>query len=312
MSVELYTLERTKYLNNLKAMLQEEGGLLRGTYMRETVNAAEQATPCQLIGQIRTTPITSQFQEKKRLDPVFEQPWYFPHTRSALTGADTIEMLRTDIKPNGKMVSQAAEAHGRDEDDYILNACFATRKVGKTPSTDIAFSSDYTISSTSRRSDLTTDAFGLTPFKIKEVIKGFAKANVNLRRESITMVISPEQSNDMLNEQEVQYALYARRATTDDNGLLKSYLGINFIIMNRLPISANIRSCPVYLRSGLALGVWNDIKIKMYEDNTTEGDPMMASSYMTMGATRIEEGRVWKVECSEDTRVPETPIKANS
>ena len=54
---------------------------------------------------------------------------------------------------------------------------------------------------------------------------------------------------------------------------------------------------PVYAKSGMHLGVWNDIQNTIGQREDIRGRPFQLYSLGTFGATRIEEKKVVRVWC---------------
>jgi hypothetical protein len=57
------------------------------------------------------------------------------------------------------------------------------------------------------------------------------------------------------------------------------------------------RQVPVFVKSGMHLGIWNDISTDIAQRKDLQGWPWQAYVYMTAGATRIEEKKIVKIWC---------------
>ena len=102
------------------------------------------------------------------------------------------------------------------------------------------------------------------------------------------------------------------------DGKISAFMGINFIVSERIPGAAGFNTAinpniptgssdgqyttgsrwmvPVFAKSGMALGVWNDIT------TTIDRRPDKRNSYQvyvtgTFGATRLEERRCVIINC---------------
>lgn len=81
-------------------------------------------------------------------------------------------------------------------------------------------------------------------------------------------------------------------------GKVKRLLGFNFLEVNRLPRDGTVRSCPVWVKQMIKLGVWQDIKPDMWNDSSARNTPYIhVDAYMD--ATRIEDLGVHVVQCTE-------------
>jgi hypothetical protein len=76
-------------------------------------------------------------------------------------------------------------------------------------------------------------------------------------------------------------------------------MGFNFIHTELLEVDGSSdRRCPFWAKSGMHLGVWNEINTKISERDD-KGYATQVYLKGTFGATRIEEGKVVEVLCTE-------------
>jgi hypothetical protein len=83
------------------------------------------------------------------------------------------------------------------------------------------------------------------------------------------------------------------------DGKVTRFLGINFIPTERLDIASNIRRVPVWVKSGMHLGIWGDTVNSMDQRKDLSSHPWQIYSRFTKGATRIEANRVVEIQCYE-------------
>ena len=62
--------------------------------------------------------------------------------------------------------------------------------------------------------------------------------------------------------------------------------------------SGTIRMCPCWVSSGMHLGTWDDLSI-IISDRPDKRHMKQIFATFTIGATRLEEGKVIKVEAKE-------------
>ena len=55
---------------------------------------------------------------------------------------------------------------------------------------------------------------------------------------------------------------------------------------------------PVYVKSGMHFGMWNDIKTDISQRNDLQNIPWQVYVTLTGGATRIEEKKVVQIICA--------------
>jgi hypothetical protein len=75
-------------------------------------------------------------------------------------------------------------------------------------------------------------------------------------------------------------------------------MGFRFIISNRLAVASNVRDCFAYVRSGLELGIGQDVMARI-EERPDKSFSTYVYYCMTIGATRLEEEKVVKIEVDE-------------
>lgn len=111
---------------------------------------------------------------------------------------DSADMVKTLISPESSYAKAAAAAMGRAIDDQIITAAFADSKTGKDGTTTESFPA-------SQQVGVGSPAAGLTIAKLVEAKK---KLDANSVDPSIprTIVVSPEQIEDLLNSTTVTSA----------------------------------------------------------------------------------------------------------
>jgi len=92
----------------------------------------------------------------------------------------------------------------------------------------------------------------------------------------------------------------------NSNGSLTSfrYLGINFVVSNRLPTTTNadpqaVRRLPLWCKSGMGMGLWKPISADVRRRADLAGNPAYAEASMEMGFTRIEEKKCVEIQVVE-------------
>ena len=75
------------------------------------------------------------------------------------------------------------------------------------------------------------------------------------------------------------------------------WMGFTWIPSQRLPLSAGIRSCYAWAKSGITLGIGENIVTKVGED-PSKGFNTRVYAKMTIGAVRSEEEKIVQVDCA--------------
>lgn len=119
--------------------------------------------------------------------------------------------------------------------------------------------------------------------------------------EEIFCAINSIQHDNLLNEvQIISSDFNGGDKPVLKDGKVERFLGINFIHLERLQLNgSNQRRCPLWAKSGMHLGIWNDIKNDITQRKDLEGLPYQLYTEMTLGATRLEEKKVVEIPCAE-------------
>jgi hypothetical protein len=83
------------------------------------------------------------------------------------------------------------------------------------------------------------------------------------------------------------------------DGRVNRFLGIEMVHCELIEAQAagtNEVDVPVWCKSGMHLGIWNDITTSISKRNDLQGEPYQSYVYLTVGATRLEENKVYNIE----------------
>lgn len=297
MSVNLTTLYAQQFATNIQLLLQQKGSKLRDLVMSGT-HVGSQASPVDQIGSVAMQPVTGRFGPIGRVDASTDRRWVFPSDFDLPQMIDSFDKLRLLTDPSSAYVQNAVNAAGRQMDDLIIAAFFGTAKTGIAGGTSTTFPSS-TSTNTVPVNFKSSGNVGLTVAKVREA-KRMLKANlVDVDADPVTMILTSKQEDDLMGEMQVISLDYNDRPVLVD-GKVSRLLGINVIQMERLANDATpYRRVPVFAKSGMYLGIWNDITTDVDKRKDLTGHPWQAYVYMTAGATRLEEGKTVEIKCNE-------------
>lgn len=295
MSINLPTLYVSQFSSNVNLLVQQKGSFLRGTVTTGT-HTGKQASPVDQFGSLTAQRVTTRFQPMGRVDVVADRRWVFPVDYDLPQLIDTFDKLRLLIDPTSSYVQNGVYAMGRAMDDEIISAYFGTAKTGETGATSTSFLAGNVVSVIQGAAAAT----GLTVAKLREA-KKILMANLIDPDEPITAVIKAKQHDNLLAEAQVVSTDFNDRPVLVD-GRVRRFLGIDLVVCERLTSGTDDQSgtsdaIPVYTKSGMYLGVWDDIKTSISQRHDLQGEPWQAYATGTFGATRLEEKRVVKVWC---------------
>lgn len=294
MSVNLINNAIVTYRNNVELLLQQKGSKLEGMVMGGS-HTGEQASPVDQIGAVTASRINGRFEDMPRTDAPFDKRWVFPQPWDINQMVDTFDKLRVGIEPEGALVQNALYAMGRAKDDVIIDAFFADAKTGKTGATTTSFVSGQSVSVS-----VGGTTSGLNVPKLREVVR-LALVNEIDQDDQLMASITSKQHDDLLNEVQVVNLDYNERPVLMD-GRVKRFVGIDFNTIERLKTGTDdaagtSRAIPVWVKSGMYLGTWMEINIKISQRDDLRAQPWQAYAKGDFDATRLDEKKVFRIWC---------------
>lgn len=294
MSVNIPNHFAQQYATNVELLLQQKDTRLRSLVTQGSY-VGEQASPVDQFDSVEMQAVTGRFEAMPRVDADVARRWVQPLDFDLPQMIDSFDKLRLVTDPNSPTVQNGAAAAKRKMDDVIIDAFFGTAKTGKTGSTNTSFPSGQQVAVNHGASGNT----GLTVAKLREARRLLRAAEVDLDMDPITCVVTSKQEDNLLAEAQVISLDYNDRPVLVD-GKLKSFLGMNFVHSERLDVDgSSYRRIPVFAKSGMHLGIWNDITADISQRKDIRGLPFQVYTYMTVGATRLEEEKTVEIKCAE-------------
>lgn len=300
--VELVT---TSFNSTLEMLLQQTVSKLRG-HVSSGMYVGKQASPVQQIGVLdfkqpagRFSPIVPQL-------PNYTRRWVFPNDRSLGVWVDQFDELRTIIDPKGGISEATGAAAGRVFDDFLINAANATATTGANSS---SFSTEaFATTASTSGGYLVVDTFGssastgMTWPKIVEAARVMRHAQVDLDAERPVLVMSSQQEADLAKQQEVISRDYGVAMVRED-GVVTRIGHFDVVVSERLNTSSSntLRNCLAFVPSGMHLGIWRDLNVKISNLDHLEGQPWQLYATLTAGATRTQLFKVVQINCADTT-----------
>ncbi|MCP4206963.1 MAG: hypothetical protein GY767_07950 [Shimia sp.] len=281
-------------------MLQIEGGKLRPT-VTEGRHVGESSAALDQYGAVEMQEVTSRFAPMNRVDMAVDRRWVYPVDFDLPQMVDTFDKARLLTDPMSDYTIGAVKAHRRQTDTVLFDAFYADAKTGKAGGTTTAFDT------TNHRVDAAVGAAGDTGLNVDKILKAkqlLQEANVDLEDEEVYLAITPQQENDLLGQTQVINADYFTKNSMPvlaTDGRVTAFAGCKIICSNLVQqnAAATYRLNPMWVKSGMYLGVWNDVSTRVDARPDLRGVPTQLYSLMTIGATRLEEGRVIQIENTE-------------
>lgn len=287
-----------QYSSNVQALVQQKGSKLRSLVGIESVRGKN--AYIDQIGQVAAVKKTTRHADTPRMDT--------PHKRRRLTletyhWADLIDnddKVRMLIDPASDYANAAAWAMGRAMDQAIVEAALGTAYTGETGSVGVELPASQVIDAECET--------GFTFDKLRQIKRIFDACDAPF--EGRFIVLSATQLDNLLSETKVTSADYAS-AKALVRGELDTFMGFKFIQLNAKKSDGGLilpdvmssetkigRSCLAFQSDGVKLGIGQDIVGKI----TERDDKCFATQVyyeMSIGATRMQEDLVVRVNCKE-------------
>lgn len=292
-----------EFASNVELLLQQKGSKLRDTC---TVGSytGNQASPVEQVAATAARRRTTRYPNLDPIDVPADRRWVFPEDFDWNTLIDNMDKLRMRIDPQGAYTQSALFALGRAMDDVILNNMFGAARTGNTGATVVNFGTALTTAGGQNVGvNVGGAASGLNVAKLREARRALMAAEVDMDAEEPTILVTSRQHDNLLGETAIQSLDFNERPVLVD-GKVTRFMGFRVIHIERLPTGTDdaagtSRAVPVYVKSGMHLAMWDDIKTDISQRKDKAGLPYQIYAYGTFGATRIEERRLVRIWCRE-------------
>lgn len=288
MSFEVTTAFVQQYTTNIGLLLQQRGSKLRGCGM-EASYTGKAAKAVEQIGSVVAQKRTSRHDDTPLISTPHDARWVFPEDYRVADLVDDPDKLRMLIDPTSPYAINQAYAIGRALDDDFLSAALGTSKTGENGTTNTVF--DTT------NQQIASGSTGLTVSKLRDAKKILLSNEVDVEMDELFIAVTAQQLDDLLGTTEVTSSDY-NSVKALVQGQIDTFMGFKFKHIERLTQSGGERQVVAWAKSGMHVGMWNDISSRISE----RGDKnysMQVFSSGTFGCTRTEEGKVVEILCAE-------------
>lgn len=300
MSANLSSLYGMQFATNVSLLLQQKGSKLRNAVTSGS-HVGKQASPVDQIASIEANQVTTRFADMPRTDAAVDRRWVYPTDFDVNQLIDSYDKLRLLADPTSTYVTNATYALGRKIDSLLISAFFGTAKTGEQGATSTSFLSGNVVGVNTGGTDS-----GMNVNKLRAGKKLLMGHQVDLDNDPIYCAITSKEHDELLNEiQVISSDFNGTDKPVLKDGKVDRFLGINFIHCELLATlgagtddqSGSSVAIPMWAKSGMYLGMWNDITSSVSKRNDLQSEPYQAYNYMTMGATRLEEKKIVKLWC---------------
>lgn len=276
-----------QYTTNVQLLLQQKGSKLRdfctmGSYTGKAAKAVEQ------IGAVTAQKKTSRHSDTPLISTPHDARWVYPEDYEWADMIDDQDKLRMLIDPTSPYAQNGAYALGRSLDDAIITAALGSAQTGENGSTATPFAT--------ATQTIVVGATGLTIAKLRQAKRILMTNEVDVENDPLYLAVTAVQLDNLLGTTEVTSADYNTVKTLVQGGV-DTFMGFKFVQCERLGVDGSgDRRCFAWAKSGLHVGMWNDINAKI----TERADKSYATQVYvkgTFGATRVDEKKVVEIIC---------------
>lgn len=289
------------YTANVQAALNKKGGLLTGLVSRATYRG-EKSQVVNFIGPVEFIERDTPYADTKLTELEHTTRWITGIEYDCAVLVDRLDTLKMIYDPTSPYVERFREAAARKMDEIIMNKFFAVAKAGKEGTIDIPFPNRDIVAHGGTR---------MSVAKLRAVRKLIKRRHVDLRTTRPYIAVTAEQVDDLLGEVAVTSSDYNAVKPLVD-GEVSSFMGFNFVPYEDngnaqngrgIPTTtvagpATIRNCPVWVPDGMHFGDWEGLVITI-NNRPDKNNIKQIHGTFTAGATRLEEGKVFQLQCVE-------------
>lgn len=284
-----------QYKANVELLLQQTDSRLRsavttGSHVGKAASVVEQfgeATAQEKTGRHADTPLLDLSQDKR---------WVHPRDYEWASLIDNEDQLRAIVELTSPYARAGAAGMARKTDDVILAAIFGTNYTGENGTTSESFgvvgSGTYDVGVNTGGT-----ASSLNVAKLQAGVRILITSNKGELMEPVYGAIGAYEHDALLKEMQIVNKDYGNSAVLVD-GKVKRFMGVDFILTERLTITSGNRLIPLWLKSGMYLGIWKDLAAEIGK-RADKSYAWQVYLCMTMGATRTQLGKQVRIQCDD-------------
>lgn len=285
-----------QFASTVQLLLQQEGSVLMPGVTVGGGHKGEQASPVDQYGPIVADTVVQRYGPMPNTEAPTDRRWVVPIDKHVNQLLDSFDMLRLLVDPKSRLVENAKNAVGREIDIEVLSKIFGTNQTGKSGTTSTVFGTNQSVSVQQGAAA----PVNLTIAKLKYGKRILRQNNVNFGKEEIYCAVNAANHDSLMSEFEYVSKDFNGGSSPLSTDTLEGYLGVKFIHTELLGTGTDDQSgtstmTPLWCKSGVYLGMWDDMKTEISQRNDLTSVPWQAYLKATFGATRLEENKVVRI-----------------
>lgn len=293
---EQMKLATVSYGNSIKLLAQQEVSKLETCVTVQKGLKGKQAVAADFVGEFPLKERTQRLSDTPLEDINRERRWYDFRQTSGAVPIDSLDELKTNYDPSDGLVQAGIAAINRNIDREIVRGYYAVNKVGEFGESTKTFDTNNIITGVSVNNDI-----------LKAIKRGnrlFEDNQVDTEKEDIFCFV-----NAVMSELLTDSGVYVNSDFMDGKVLagkkLIPFNGVNFIRYNGAGLRQKLANnkikhfAPMFCKSGVGLGKWEDIFVRISERSDKEYAKQVYLRH-ACGASRLEEAKCLSIEFEEN------------
>lgn len=278
------------YTSMVMPLLQQQGTRLMNRVSKRNFTG-KAAKVLEQIGKQTATERTTRHADTTYNDTPHAARWLHPRTWDVADLIDNEDKMKMLIEATPAYAQSQVYAIGRKIDEIIVDSALGTAYTGENGSTTESFDTAYQIAHGS---------VGLTFDKVREAHKLLLGADWDSANDPLVLCIASKQYYDLMGMTQYTSSDFAGPKPVLKDGKLVSWMGMDIVHISDtiLPKASTTRSCILMARSGMCLGMWDDVSTKI-DTLPTKRYATQVFTSVTINATRLENGRIIEIQCTE-------------
>lgn len=287
------------FTSNVELLLQQQNSVLSDCVTMMPFQG-EAAQVVKQFGEVEFQPKNSRHADTVFSEIEHKQRWIYPEDFTLTLPVDKEDELRMLDSPMSPYAMAMRAGWNRRKDETIANAFFGTAQTGTKGTTATTFATEGggTVA-------VGAGAAGDTGLNVEKLIQAkelLLAGEVQLDQEEAFIAITSQQLGDLLRSVEPTSSEFSEIRALQ-KGEVNSFMGFTFKQYERWNSNSNSntaadRHIPVWVKSGIVCGYWNDLETRIGERSDKEYTNQVFMRG-TIGATRTQGAKVVKIVCDE-------------
>lgn len=247
-----------------------------------------------------------------RLQPTVgeEHTWQYRHLfprkaqKTKILDEDDASELGLAVAPTGEISTEINSAAKRKIDKFFLEGILGDNYEGSEDSIQTIALPDSQVVAVNYREDGGSANTGLTLVKLARAKEIFMAnevygQDVDMEEGKLCMAVSAQELKNLLIDVQQTGSIDYNEVKALVDGKINYFMGINFIRSQQMPYTLPgggklIRSCPMWITSGVRMGFWTDITTSIKELSNPDG-AIQIRGRVRANACRKDEINVVKI-----------------